>query len=55
MVLALNGMESQWGGEDHGEVTARTEGGTQENLMAPFEVTKSIKSLSVVARGEVGA
>ena len=48
-------MESEWGGEDHGDVAVRAEGGAQENLMAPFEVTKSIKCLSVVVRGEVGA
>ena len=51
----LNGMESQWGGEDHGEVAVRTEGGPQENLMVPFELTKSIISLSVAVMGEVGA
>ena len=36
-------------------VAVRAEGGAQENLMAPFEVTKSIISLSVAVMGEVGA
>ena len=35
-------------------MVVRAEGGAQENLMAPFEVTKSIISLSVDVMGEVG-
>ena len=37
MVLVLNGMESEWGGEDHRDVAVRADGGAQENQMAPFE------------------
>ena len=36
-------------------MAVKAEGGAKENQMVPFEVTKSIKCLSVVVRREVGA
>ena len=36
-------------------MAGRAEGGAQDNLMASFEVYKSIISLSVAVMGEVGA